>query len=292
MEKFRSGFISVIGVPNAGKSSLVNSLVKESVSIVTAKPQTTRKRTLGVLTRSDRFQMIFTDTPGVIDSELGLNKFLRQELTEALKHVDVVVAAVAPWEFNQSEKPWVLQIKDKIRGPVIFIATQTDKFQVPLDKWTAWAGPEIPLLKTSSKTGEGLDVLLERILQYLPEHPPYYDEEIFTPQTMREIAAETIRKHAFEMLHQEVPYGMAVHVQRFQEGSLHQIEADIIVSRHSHKGMVIGQGGRVLKQIGTRARYELEKIFEVKIYLKLHVVVKPDWMNDKNWMQELGYAIP
>ncbi|MDZ4678499.1 MAG: GTPase Era [Oligoflexia bacterium] len=295
MRNFRSGYITIIGVPNAGKSSLVNALVKESVSIVTAKPQTTRKRTLGILTQPNQFQMVFVDTPGIIDSDAGLNPFLKQELQASLGHVDVVIAAIAPWEFNKEEKPWAVQIAQGINKPVIYIATQSDKYVTAdmINKrdtlWPQWI-PSAPLKLISSVREQGLEELKDLIYSHLPEGPQYYDTDIFTPQSMRELAAETIRKHCFEQLHQEIPYGLAVVLRSFEEKKLFKIEADIMLSKDSHKGMVIGAGGQTLKQIGTRARYELEKIFGHKIFLKLHVIVKPQWLKDRNWLEELGYV--
>ena len=303
---FRSGYITIVGVPNAGKSSLVNALVKESVSIVTSKPQTTRKRTLGILTDEGVSQMIFVDTPGIIESNDGLNPYLKSELTHALKDVDVVICAIGPWEFKGKEKPWAVKLGQTLESPPIYILTQTDtvkknegKFEEISAKWNEWFdGKASPLLHTSSRNSLGLVTLKELILERLPEGPQYYDVDLFTPQTMREVAAEIIRKHCFEQLHQELPYGLAVHIQSFDEGGqggppssqILKISADILVSRESHKPMVIGKGAQVLKQIGVRSRYELEKLVGQQVFLKLHVIVKPGWLKDKNYMEELGYG--
>lgn len=295
-EGFKSGFVGVIGVPNAGKSSLVNKLVKESVSIVTSKPQTTRKRTLGILTAENQYQVVFVDTPGVIDSDKGLNTFLKKELQNTFNDVDVVIAAVAPWEFESLDAPWVVKaamaLKDK---KVFFISTQSDKIaksrEEILQAWTQWTGvSNHTLFFTSSRTGEGLETLITEITSSLPNGPLYYDIETFTPQSMRDLATEVIRKYCFERLHQEIPYGLAVLLRTFEEGEkLYKLEADIIVMKESHKGMVIGQGGASLKSIGTLARVELERLFNTKVFLKLHVVTKP-WIGNKNLMEELGYA--
>jgi GTP-binding protein Era len=307
MNSFRSGYITLVGVPNAGKSSLVNALVKESVSIVTSKPQTTRKRTMGILTEPEKFQMIFVDTPGVIESNDGLNPYLKNELTRALEDVDVIVCAIGPWEFKNKDKPWAIKLGQTLNPAPLYVLTQTD---------TLKGGPEQleevenkfksyfeknppPLLRTSSRTSLGLVVLKKLILERLPEGPQYYDTDIFTPQTMREISAEIIRKHCFEQLHQELPYGLAVLVQGYDEGGqrgsqsnqIIKISADILVSRESHKPMVIGKGAQVLKQIGVRSRFELEKLTGQKIFLKLHVVVKQNWLKDKTYMEELGYGV-
>ena len=292
---FKSGFVTVIGVPNAGKSSLVNALVKETVTIVTAKPQTTRKRTMGILNKENEYQIIFVDTPGVIESDAGLNSYLKTELNNSLKDVDVVVAAVAPWEFQKEEKPWALKVCEKFDGKVIYIATQTDKkspapdHEARLTRWNTWT-ENTPLLETSSRNREGVEELKLLVIEKLPEGPQYYDVDLFTPQTMREMTGEVIRKQCFELLHQEIPYGLAVLIRTFEEGNCYKVEGDIIVSKDSHKGMVIGKGGGVLKQIGTRARFELERMFNHKMNLKLHVVVKPAWIKDRQYLQELGYV--
>jgi GTP-binding protein Era len=293
--EFKSGYITLVGVPNAGKSSMVNALVKESVSIVTSKPQTTRKRTLGILTEPDSYQMIFVDTPGVIKSSEGLNPFLQKELDSALKDVDVVVCAIGPWEFKKKEVPWAVQLGKTLKAQPIYVITQADKItkdeqEEILKIWKEWFTEDQNVLLTSSRTRLGLNTLKELILSHLPVGPRYYDVDIFTPQSMREIAAEMIRKQCFEQLHQELPYGLAVMIQSFEEKTpILKISADILVSRESHKPMVIGKGAATLKQIGVRARHELERTFGQKIFLKLHVVAKPGWLKDKTYLQELGY---
>jgi GTP-binding protein Era len=295
-DQIKSGFAAVIGVPNAGKSSLVNALVKESVSIVTSKPQTTRKRTLGILTKDNEYQIIFVDTPGVIDSEKGLNNYLKKELNSAFSDVDVVICAVAPWEFDSLIKPWAVNIGLGIKGKtVLYIATQSDKLlkskEQILQRWTEWTGVNpIPLSFTSSKTGDGLPTLTQDIVSHLPVGPLYYDVDTFTPQSMRDLATEIIRKHCFERLHQEIPYGLAVLMRSFEElDHLIKIEADVLVLRETHKGMVIGKSGSLLKAIGTAARLEIESFFDKKVFLKLHVVTKP-WIDNRGLMEELGYA--
>lgn len=297
MNKFKSGFVTVIGVPNSGKSSLVNALVKESVSIVTPKPQTTRKRTLGILTKPDECQIVFIDTPGVIEagskkslSEAGLNQFLNNELQEALQDVDVVVGTIAPWELESDEIPWVLRIKDSVKAPLILTATQADR-KLNLSKWQKWMASGEELLLTSSQSGLNLDKLMDKIQLELSEGPQYYDAEIFTPQTMRDLSAEMVRKYCFQLLHQEIPYGLGVIIREFEEKNIYKINADIVISKESHKGMVIGQGGQLLKKIGTLARQEMEKTFDKKVFLQLHVVVKPHWIKDKKWLEEFGYEL-
>jgi GTP-binding protein Era len=192
--------------------------------------------------------------------------------------------------------PWVLKIALEIKNKkIIFIATQGDKIIMPreqiMQRWLEWTGVDgAPLVFTSSRTSEGLDSVLNQLTEHLPEGPLYYDVDTFTPQTMRELTAEIVRKQCFERLHQEIPYGLAILIREFEEGAeINKILADVIVAKDSHKGMVIGQGGESLKFIGMHARRELEKLFDKKVFLKLHVVVKP-WIDNKMLMEELGYA--
>ncbi len=289
MSEFKSGFVTLVGVPNAGKSSLVNALVGESVSIVTAKPQTTRFKTLGISTEKDH-QIIWVDTPGVVDTKKGLNPILRDELNLALKNVDAIVATIAPWELNQM--PWVHGLWEKIKDRAVLIVTQSDKISLEDRAKFLIKGQEIfgrqPLF-TSSVTGHGVDDLRAEVLKHLKPGPRFYDDEIYTTQTMREMAGEVVRKFCFEFLHQEIPYGLTVIVQEFKEGPIVEIAADILVSKSSHKGMVIGQGGSVLKNIGTRARTVLEKQWNSKVFLKLHVVVRENWIHDKSILRESGF---
>lgn len=284
----KSGFITVIGLPNAGKSSLVNKITQENVSIVTSKPQTTRKRTLGIMSEKDKYQMVFIDTPGFVEGDKGLNKFLKQELDESFKGIQIVVATIGPWEFKTDQKPWSVEVAEKIKTQVIFVATQADVRAPDMEKWKTWSGQE--LLVTSVKTGQGIEQLKEKILELLPEGPEYYDPETYTDQTMRELSSEIIRKHCFENLHQEVPYGLAIDLRDFKEDHVYKIHADIILARESHKPMVIGQGGQMLKRIGTNARKEMEKSFGHGVFLKLHVVVKDQWIKDEQRLKELGYG--
>jgi GTP-binding protein Era len=180
---------------------------------------------MGILTESDQFQMIFVDTPGVIESNDGLNPYLKSELTRALEDVDVVVCAIGPWEFKNKETPWAIKLGQTLNPAPIYVLTQTDtlkggpdQFEEIDNKFRSFFENPPPLLRTSSRTSLGLVNLKNLILERLPEGPQYYDTDIFTPQTMREITAEIIRKHCFEQLHQELPYGLAVLVQSYDEG--------------------------------------------------------------------------
>jgi GTP-binding protein Era len=293
---FRSGFASIVGVPNAGKSSLLNALLKESVSIVTKKPQTTRKRTLGVLTEDDKYQVVFVDTPGVVEADTDLNSFLKEELQKSFDDVDLVVCAMAPWELKAPDTiPWCLSLSSNLKKKkFVYIVTHadrlTDEKRAEISSKLGSVGLGDEFIFTSVVTGEGLGTLKERIVAELEEGPAFYDSEIYTTQTMRELVAETVRKHCFELLHQEVPYGLGVVVRSFKEGKVTEIEADVVLSRESHKPMVIGKGGAMLKAIGTASREEIEQRFGFKVYLKLFVQVRQNWQSRKDWMSEMGYG--
>jgi len=227
-------------------------------------------------------------------------------LSRALEDVDVVVCAIGPWEFKNKDMPWAVKLGQTLEAQPIYILTQTDTLKGGAEqleeiekKFKNFFEKNPPhLLRTSSRTSLGLVNLKNLILERLPEGPQYYETDVFTPQTMREITAEIVRKHCFEQLHQELPYGLAVLVQSYDEGGqrgppssqIIKIGADILVSRESHKPMVIGKGAQVLKQIGVRSRFELEKLTGQKVFLKLHVVVKQNWLKDKTYMEELGYG--
>ncbi|MBK9294386.1 MAG: GTPase Era [Oligoflexia bacterium] len=284
----KAGFVTIIGVPNAGKSSLVNALIGENVSAVTSKPQTTRKRTLGILTKPNEYQIVFVDTPGVIENAQGeLNQFLMKELNDSLKDIQVVLAAIAPWDLKQNEKPLALKMTENLKIPVIYVATQCDLKLIDMNKWAQFS--KEPLLQTSAKDKTNLEELKNIIIEKLPQNAAYYAEDIYTNQTLRELSAEIIRKNCFENLHQEIPYGLAVNIRDFKEEKIYKIHADIVLTRDSHKAMVIGQGGSMIKKIGTASRMSMEEQFGEKVFLKLNVNVKPNWVKDKMFMQELGY---
>lgn len=290
-QEFKSGFVALVGVPNAGKSSLVNRLVGESVSVVTAKPQTTRFRTFGIL-NGDDYQVVWIDTPGIVENAKGLNPILKEELKEALKDVDVVVAAVAPWELKSQETPWILTHWEGLKDKAILIITQSDKIsledRVQFIKICEVMFGRTPLF-TSSVTEHGLSDLKNDVIKLLKPGPKFFEDDIYTPQTMREIAAEVIRKYCFEFLHQEVPYGLTVIVREFLEKPIYEISADIIVSKSSHKGIVIGKGGASLKNIGSSSRHELERLLGRKVFLKLHVIVRENWIQDRSILRESGF---
>lgn len=293
---YRAGFIGLIGIPNAGKSTLVNSLIGEKVSIVSKKPQTTRKRITGIL-NADEFQAIFVDAPGVIKSEKGLNKFIMDEYTDVIKESDALLAVLnldvdspKPIEdilelVKSSKKPWAAVITKKDLGldhRASVIRTKLEILEVPF--------VEISALKDPDQAKEKIKNMIKDLL---PESPaPLYDDETYTTEQARFLAGEMVREKCFELLFEEIPYDLAVLVRGYEEfPGLVRIYADLIVEKESHKKIVIGHKGQMLKQIGTQARLDIEKMLGKKIFLELHVSVKKGWLRNAQLMEELGYVV-
>lgn len=291
----KAGFVALIGQPNAGKSTLMNCLLLEKVSIVSDKPQTTRGRITGIV-NAEGAQVILVDAPGTIKSTSGINQYLQDEVNDVIANADVIgaiLSADASEEqgrdlikaARQSGKPWVAIVTkaDLLSG------TRTPKYFKYLIE------EQIPFVAISAKQRpeEARSEFLSRVVPLLPDSPaPLFEEEIYTTQTVREMSAEFIREACFHHLHQEIPYGLAIRVNQFKdEGRLTRIQADIVVDKENHKKMVIGQKGQSLRQIGTEARLAIENIVGTKVFLELHVSVKPNWTQNPRMMKELGYVV-
>ena len=280
---FTFGYVSVVGKPNAGKSTLINSLVGEKVAIVSDKPQTTRNNILGIKS-SDDYQLVFVDTPGIHHSKNHLDKFMMKNVRSALSGVDLIVYLVDSSKFcDQDEKDYIENLKSK-ETPVLVALTKCDK-----PKKSDLTGD----VEISSYTGENLDVLLQKILEKLPksEEKKYvYDPEFYTDKSLRFLVSENIREFALKNLDKEIPHGLAVEIIRFEEKeNLTVIEADIICEKDSHKGIIIGKQGKTLKKIGEQARKEIETLLGQKVLLKLFVKVEQDWRNKPNKINTFGY---
>jgi GTP-binding protein Era len=293
---YRAGFVALVGEPNAGKSTLMNVLIGEKVSIVTPKPQTTRQRVTGILS-DERGQLVFVDSPGMIKSTSGLNTFLQEEARDVIQNADVVVALLASDASEKSVKE-LLALLGAEKKPFIAVITKADIlkgtatprfFQYLLDE-------KIPFFSISSlkRPEEAKAEILQAVLPLLPESPAaLFEDDIYTTQTLRELAGESIREACFENLQQEIPYGLAVKIRSFveDEGKVVKIAAELIIEKESHKGIVIGAKGSMLKKIGTEARGLIERVVGRQVFLELHVVVKPEWFKNKSLMKELGYVI-
>lgn len=297
MNTYRAGFIGFIGLPNSGKSTLMNALVGEKVSIVTAKPQTTRRRVMGVLSRPN-FQAVFVDAPGLVQAKSGLNTFLRDEAYDVIAQSDVLVAVLNIDEKQIENLEEVIKLVKESGKPWIALIHKTDlpllhRPQIVRDR----IGESVPVIQGSALADResARELLLEKIEPLLPaSNGPLYDEELYTLSPTRELCAEIIREKCFETLHQEIPFGLAVKVLRFDEdsGAAVKIYAEIIVGKENHRPIVIGREGKVLKVIGTEARKEIEKLTGRRGYLDLKVSAKRNWYKNPVMMKDFGYVVP
>jgi GTP-binding protein Era len=307
MTEFRSGFIAIIGRPNVGKSTLVNALLGQKIAAVSPKPQTTRKRQLGILT-TDSAQLVFVDTPGMHSPRHKLGQFLNQEAEESLTHVDVILwlvdASVKPTDedkeiaslLNRTPRrtPLVLAANKMDLVPAEALTARLEAYQASLKKVRVEPSRnDAKVISISATQNQNLDQLKELLISLSPIRPPEFDEEQVTDSYERDIAADLIREACLHHLRDEVPHGVGVRIDEFaeRENGMLYIAATIFVERNSQKGILIGEGGRMMKAIGSAARKEIEEMSGRKIYLELRVKVLKDWRNDENAMQRLGYRI-
>ena len=299
MTDFRSGFIAIIGRPNVGKSTLVNALLGQKIAAVSPKPQTTRKRQLGILT-TDHAQLIFVDTPGMHNPRHKLGEFLNQEAQESLEGVDVIL-----WLIDSSAPPAEddKQIASLLgrtprRTPLVLAANKIDLIPAEaltprLEAYQTSLKKEAHVISISATENRNLDQLQELLISLSPIRPPEYDEEQVTDSYERDIAADLIREACLHRLREEVPHGVGVRIDEFaeRENGMLYIAATVFVERESQKGIVIGEGGKMLKQIGSSARKEIEEMGGRPVFLELRVKVLKDWRNDENALRRLGYKI-
>jgi GTP-binding protein Era len=293
-KKFKSGFVSLVGRPNAGKSTLLNALVGQKVAIVADKPQTTRTSIQGVLTLPNA-QIVFVDTPGIHKADSQLNKRLMDTVRASLEERDLLLYLVDATRGFAVEDRRALDTAIKTKTPVVLVLNKVDLVHdkgalLPLIERYKALHEFADYLPVSAKKGIGLDELREVILSYLPKGPAYFPEDYVTDQPERFLAAELVREKVLQATRQEVPHSVAVMVDRWEEGpSLTRIFATIRVERPGQKAIVIGKKGAVLVKIGTAARIEMEKLFGVKIYLDLHVRVQPGWRDEAAFLNTLDW---
>ncbi|HSL27662.1 MAG TPA: GTPase Era [Anaerolineales bacterium] len=298
-QQFRSAFVAIIGRPNVGKSTLVNALLGQKIAAVSPKPQTTRKRQLGILTTDDA-QLVFVDTPGIHNPRHKLGTFLNQEAEEALEGVDVVLWLVEIQARPQDEDKLIASLLNRVprRTPVVLAANKVDLvgedvLDARLQAYMALLKRDVQVVSISATENRYLDRLLEVLISLAPVRPPEYDEEQVTDSYERDIAADLIREACLLSLREEVPHGVGVRIDEFaeRENGMLYIAATIFVERQSQKGIVIGEGGKMLKQIGSSARKEIEEMGGRPVFLELRVKVLKDWRNNEEALRRLGYKI-
>jgi GTP-binding protein Era len=288
----RAGVVALLGRPNAGKSTLLNRWLGEKLAIVTARPQTTRSRILGILS-TEGAQLLLLDTPGMHPSEKALNLALNEIVQTAARDCDVALLLVDPRRGWGEDHGALLERLTRAGTPVVVVGTKPD---LPAARSAPWppAGAEraAARLRISARSGEGLGELLEEVVGHLPAGPPLYPEDQLSDRSLRFLVAELVREAAFEELAQEVPYSLAVEVLEFDESrpDLVMIRADLLVERATQKQIVIGTGGAVIKRIGTRARQEIEKLVGGKVHLALWVKVEAKWSKRPKRLKSLGYS--
>ena len=292
----KAGFVNIIGKPNVGKSTLINALMGEKLSIVTAKAQTTRHRILGILSTEDS-QLIFSDTPGIIDDpKYMLHERMMNFVHMALEDADVVLYLVEVGEKPGAKYPILEQI---LKGdkPVLLVINKVDTLEQQeeveklMERWHQTTSlPMDRIIPVSALKNFNTQRILQTSMDLLPENPPYYDKELWTDRSERFLAAEIIRGNIFRKFRQEIPYSVEVVVVSFiDEPTIIKISAEIFVNRASQKPMLIGKGGEALKQVGTHSRKELEENYGKKVFLELFVKVREDWRENNNMLRQFGY---
>ena len=292
---FKSGFVTLIGRPNVGKSTLMNRLIGQKIAITSYKPQTTRNRIQTVYT-DERGQIVFLDTPGIHKAKNKLGEYMVNVAERTLKEVDVVLWLVEPTTFiGAGEQHIAAQLKT-IKTPVVLVINKVDTVKKEEILKFIDAYKDIcefaDIVPVSALKGQNTDTVLEVIFKYLPYGPAFYDEDTVTDQPQRQIVAEMIREKALRSLDEEIPHGIAVTIEKMKErtgGKVVDIEATIICERDSHKGIIIGKGGAMLKKIGSAARFEIERMMEMKVNLQIWVKVRKDWRDSDLFIKNFGY---
>ena len=293
---FKSGFVTIIGRPNVGKSTLMNRLIGQKIAITSNKPQTTRNRIQTVYTDMEKGQIVFVDTPGIHKAKNKLGEYMVNVAEHTLSEVDVILWLVEPSNFVGAGEHHIVEQLKKVTTPVILIINKVDT--VEKDKVLEYIDTYRKLydfaeiIPTSALRGQNMDDVIDSIFKYLPYGPQFYDEDTITDQPERAICAEIIREKALHALNDEVPHGIAVSIDQMKyrkKAKLVDIDATIVCERDSHKGIIIGKQGTMLKKIGSNARFEMERLLDCKVNLKLWVKVKKDWRDSDFLIKNFGY---
>ena len=294
-ENFKSGFVALVGRPNVGKSTLMNHLIGQKIAITSEKPQTTRNRIQTVYT-DKRGQIIFLDTPGIHKAKNKLGQYMVNVAEGTLNEVDVIMWLVEPTTYIGAGEQHIAELLSKVKTPVILainkINTVKDE-EIIAKAINTYKNvcPFAEIVPVSALRNQNTDKMTELLFQYLPYGPQYYDEDTVTDQPMRQIAAELIREKALRLLQDEIPHGIAVTIEQMKErdNGIFDIEATIVCERDSHKGIIIGKGGAMLKRIGSQARREIENLMGAKVNLQLWVKVRKEWRDSELYMKNYGY---
>lgn len=292
--QFKSGFVTLIGRPNVGKSTLMNHLIGQKIAITSDKPQTTRNRIQTVYT-DERGQVIFLDTPGIHKAKNKLGEYMVKVAKDTLNEVDVVLWLVEPSTFIGAGEKHIVEQLQRVKTPVILVINKVDTVKREEVFGFIDAYRKIydfaEIVPVSARSGENTDELVKVIMKYLPYGPQFYDEDTITDQPERQIVAELIREKALHCLNEEIPHGIAVAIDKMSaRKKVMDIDATIICERDSHKGIIIGKQGSMLKKIGSTARYEIERLLDCKVNLQLWVKVKKDWRDSDFLIKNFGYT--
>ncbi len=293
---FKSGFIAIAGRPNVGKSTLLNRILGEKLAITSSKPQTTRNRITGIRNTDDG-QLVFLDTPGIHHAKTPLNRYMVKAATSTFSEVDLILLLVEADRGHDPDDDLIIENLREAGVPVYLVINKIDRVEkvklLPLIDRFRILYDFREIVPVSAVTGDGVDRLIELIREALPEGPKYFPDDLFTDNSERFIAAEIVREKILLLTHKEIPYATAVTVDAFKEDEEKnriRITATITVEKDSQKGIIIGKGGKMLKEIGTQARLEMEQFFAAKIFLELFVRVRKDWTKDAKWLKEFGYG--
>jgi len=287
----KAGFVSIIGKPNAGKSTLMNALVGEKMSIITPKAQTTRHRILGIV-NTDDYQIVFSDTPGIIKPHYALQETMMHQVNGSLIDADLVLLVT-----DINEKYDESDVLEKLQGslaPLCVIINKIDKsdeetVKQKVEYWQEKLKPQA-IFAVSALKDHNVLAVMNFVIEHLPEHPAYYEKDFLTDRNDRFFASEIIREKIFKIYEKEIPYSTEVIITAFKEGDeLYRISSEIIVERDSQKNILIGKGGETLKKVGTYARKDMEEFFQKKVFLEMFIKVIPDWRSKKNYLKKFGY---
>ena len=291
-KKHRAGFVNIIGNPNVGESTLMNALVGEKLSIVTAKAQTTRHRIMGIV-NGDDYQIVYSDTPGILKPNYRLQQSMMNFVDTAIGDADIVLYVTDTVEKSDKNEEYITKLQ-KIDCPVILVINKIDissqEKVMELMQWWKEQLPEVLIFPASAQEKFNLENIFDAIVGNLPMSPPWYDKDVFTDKNLRFFASEIIREKIFLNYKEEIPYSCEVEIEEFKEGEeRYEISAVIYVMRDTQKGIIIGKGGQSLKKVGTQARIDMEDFFQKKVFLRTFVKIDPDWRESKKELRRFGY---